>query len=759
MKTSLLSTVIMLSFLISARGNTYYSINNSNPNSTNSWRTNRNGTGSTPSNFNGGDIFVVQAGHTLTTTANWSIGGNDSKIIIENGAILKANHKITVDIFQALDGGKYVHNDNTALIPGSEERILASNSTVEVNDWNGNNKLPAGTVWGNLIIDIPVHGSNLNQGGDLTDVAGDLIIRATGNATKEFRLATDQDYTLTIGGDLIIEGGILEASSANGNADQKIILNGSFIQSGGTFTRSNNNSNVLEFEFNGTNSNFTRTGGTFTSSYINWKVNTSKQLTLNNDFPVGLLRSFTVSGTLDVSNRSITGSGSFVLNASGKLITSNALGIGGNLSITGLLSLLNGASYEFRTATTTPFPSLLLSVNATNIVVAADVTFNKNTTITGTLTLNGGKAIIPVNTTVTVSSGNAVAGSGFDATKHIVTQVNSTTGAKAYFRVQNLTGTKSIPLGNGTYYLPVTLTTSSANDFSVCAFNGLTMNGQPNGVAFTATQKKTCVDAVWHVNRNSGTGDVMMQLAWPAALEGSSFQNLGNSQIGIAHYGTYWETAFGTGNQAMNTATRSAIVNFSPFGVGQSSIPLPLKFGDIKVLQKNNSVQIDWYSYSETNLDHYEVERSTDGTNFSTIGQVACAGNSSSRKDYTWKDNINTDGIFFYRIKAVDIDSRVVYSPAVRININQQLQAEMILYPNPVTSKRITMQAGNLPKAEYTLMIYDQQGSRVYRQDFDHQGGAISQQISLPSSLAAGIYTLSVSNGRDIKMTKSFILK
>ncbi|MEI9807885.1 MAG: hypothetical protein WDO16_08425 [Bacteroidota bacterium] len=187
---------------------------------------------------------------------------------------------------------------------------------------------------------------------------------------------------------------------------------------------------------------------------------------------------------------------------------------------------------------------MLSTVSAANVSISANVTFNKNVTVSGTFTLNSGKATIPAGNTFTVSSGNAVAGSGFGSAKHIVTQVNTSTGAKGYFRIQNFTGTRTVPTGNGTYYLPVTLTATGTNDFSICLFNGVTGNGQPNGTAYTTVQKKDMVDAVWHINRNAGTSEVMLQFAWPAALEGSDFQHLPNSQIAVSHYGTNWGVSF-----------------------------------------------------------------------------------------------------------------------------------------------------------------------------------------------------------------------
>jgi len=58
---------------------TYYTGANGSPSATASWWTNVNGTGSHPSNFTtAADVFIIQTGHTMTTTANWTVAGTVS---------------------------------------------------------------------------------------------------------------------------------------------------------------------------------------------------------------------------------------------------------------------------------------------------------------------------------------------------------------------------------------------------------------------------------------------------------------------------------------------------------------------------------------------------------------------------------------------------------------------------------------------------------------------------------------------------------
>jgi len=754
MKKAVLLSLLLFYFLF-LKANTYYSTNSLSPSLTATWHANRNGTGASPTNFTSGDIFVIQANHTLTTTANWTISGTNSKLLIETGARLQGNHKITVPSFQIDGTGTYVHNVNNNAFPGTATRTLAATSTVELDDWSGSAALPSPTSWGNIIMNVP-SGANLNQAGTLTDVAGNLILRNTGNPGNELRLASTQSYTLTIGGDLIIEDGVLEAGQGNGNYNQKIIINGSYVQSGGTFTRSNN-ANVLQVEFNGANSTFTKTAGTIANTYMNWVVNASKKLILNTSFSIPVSRTFTVNGTLDFNIRQLTGAGSFTLSSTGTLSTSNTSGIDGSIQVAGTASFASGASYEFHAATVSPFPGLLGTVTASTVIVDANLTLNKNLFVTSTLNLVTGKLTIPTGNVLTVKSESTITGSGFGVSKHIVTQVNTATGATGTLRVSNLNGTATFPIGNGTYYLPVTLATPSAFDFSLCVFQGITKNGTPNGTPFSITQKLIAVDAVWIVNKNSGAGAVTMKLLWPAALEGSVFSTLTNSSIGIAHYGTYWESPLGSGDQVQKTATRTGITTFSPFAIGKVGIPLPLKFGDLRIFKTSSDLQLDWSTYDEMNVDHFEIERSQNGSQFATVGLTTARGNGSNTKtDYSWIDTSPINGASYYRIKEVDINGESKYSAVVRIYMGQD-NSKSNLFPNPVFNKKLCFQA-NLEQGRYDISVSNLDGKKIYGHNFDHSGGIISQSFQLPSTITPGIYFLRI-QGIGVKISEQFVVR
>jgi hypothetical protein len=139
---------------------TYYSQGSVAPNTLSSWNTNRAGGGSSPSTFATvltSDRFVVQNGHTMTTTATWNIGSLIGSIVqVESGGILVASNAINIASlagsgFQLDNGGKYTHN-NASTISGTvfsaNTVTISSGSIFQVNT---NVTLPSRT-YSNLII-------------------------------------------------------------------------------------------------------------------------------------------------------------------------------------------------------------------------------------------------------------------------------------------------------------------------------------------------------------------------------------------------------------------------------------------------------------------------------------------------------------------------------------------------------------------------------------------------------------------------------
>ena len=76
-------------------------------------------------------------------------------------------------------------------------------------------------------------------------------------------------------------------------------------------------------------------------------------------------------------------------------------------------------------------------------------------------------------------------------------------------------------------------------------------------------------------------------------------------------------------------------------GAASISYPgaLPINLLNFTSTLNNTTVDLRWQTTTEINSDYFSIERSVDGVNFSSIGKINAAGNSSSVKQYSFIDN------------------------------------------------------------------------------------------------------------------------
>ena len=120
----------------------------------------------------------------------------------------------------------------------------------------------------------------------------------------------------------------------------------------------------------------------------------------------------------------------------------------------------------------------------------------------------------------------------------------------------------------------------------------------------------------------------------------------------------------------------------NPFrGGDEYGAPVPVTLMNFNVKKSGTVNLLNWSTAQEINSNKYIIERSNDGTNFTAIGQVAAAGNSSNARSYAFTDNSPLKGMNFYRLRIVDIDLSVKFSD-IR-SIRNAENATFTIYPNP----------------------------------------------------------------------------
>ncbi len=184
-------------------------------------------------------------------------------------------------------------------------------------------------------------------------------------------------------------------------------------------------------------------------------------------------------------------------------------------------------------------------------------------------------------------------------------------------------------------------------------------------------------------------------------------------------------------NRALSNAEITSLASFL----------LPLKLGDFSAVKKATGTVLYWQTLSETNTKGFQIERSTDGSNFTSIGEVKANGNSSQPLNYQFTDASVQNTTVFYRLRMEDMDGTATLSRVVTVHHNRYA-GQLKVYPNPVIDQ-VQFQWQGQEGKQVQVEILDLAGRiRLTRNLLLHDG---TQTFSLPATaLESGLYTLRV---------------
>ncbi|MEN9570561.1 MAG: hypothetical protein RL172_1792, partial [Bacteroidota bacterium] len=154
-------------------------------------------------------------------------------------------------------------------------------------------------------------------------------------------------------------------------------------------------------------------------------------------------------------------------------------------------------------------------------------------------------------------------------------------------------------------------------------------------------------------------------------------------------------------------------------------------------------VQVQWWVSSQQAVLQYEVERSADGINFTTVGTVP-AMQSQAAAAYQFTDVQPVPGVYYYRIKASSSNNAGGYSDKVKIQLVRN-NGHFFVFPNPVKGSQVHLQLNDAAKAVYIIKLVNTAGQELMRKVISHAGGTATVSFTVGSQLAAGAYQLEIS--------------
>jgi len=193
--------------------------------------------------------------------------------------------------------------------------------------------------------------------------------------------------------------------------------------------------------------------------------------------------------------------------------------------------------------------------------------------------------------------------------------------------------------------------------------------------------------------------------------------------------------------------------------IGEQGGPVPVKLFSFTAQKVNNNALLKWITEIEINSDHFMVQRSDDGINFTDRGKVNAQGNSNTRTSYSFTDALNSQSaIVYYRLKMVDKDGTYAYSKIVAIKLNGSMSEEgFSVYPNPFISDiKVMVNVSTDANARIRLIAFD--GKEMLNRMVDVQKGENIVVLRDFGAIATGNYILEITTP-DGKFVKKMMKK
>ena len=361
------------------------------------------------------------------------------------------------------------------------------------------------------------------------------------------------------------------------------------------------------------------------------------------------------------------------------------------------------------------FYFLLLSIFLVSIQVNAQCGFNLlnnpdfetpvqpniGNNLTGANTFNGGWNMTGGTFNVVKTNGSVYAG-GPDTAKSGVQYVDINSGAGTIYQNFNVTSPGTV-INFGGYFssrrqIPGYVNWTASID--LVSLPSLTVVASSNTRLFTSADGAVPAQEVWHF------------------ISGSTTLSTGNYRY-VVRLGD-------SGN------FDSAYLN--------ANCIVPIQLHSFTGALVNNKVNLNWKVATATNFSHFEIERSNNGTNYTTVGNVAL----KNTDQYQFIDGLSINNSnYFYRLKLMDLDGNFSYSNVLRFQ--NKLNSGLTILGNPVKDK--IMVSGLEGKGQ--LSVYDFAGKLILQKNVKSTDALIEV-----STLMKGIYILKYTNGRNVDTQK-----
>lgn len=215
---------------------------------------------------------------------------------------------------------------------------------------------------------------------------------------------------------------------------------------------------------------------------------------------------------------------------------------------------------------------------------------------------------------------------------------------------------------------------------------------------------------------------------------------------------TYWDSyggdvfQFGNAGSVRSADPISFSERFLTLGSSDPLNPLPVTWLYFTGENKGEDNVLTWATASEKNNEYFELERSLDAQNWTTIGRIEAAGYSTTTQTYFHTDKNAPFGRVYYRVKQVDFDGKYEYAENVvsleRGFAKETEELDFLLYPNPNVTGSVRFRMSNIADVRAHVSFYDLSGHLVSQEYVQVDGQGTSAAIDC--NIQPGIYLVTI---------------
>lgn len=230
-------------------------------------------------------------------------------------------------------------------------------------------------------------------------------------------------------------------------------------------------------------------------------------------------------------------------------------------------------------------------------------------------------------------------------------------------------------------------------------------------------------------------GPVSMQVFNSACTQqGSTLTAQGGTISSLVPGQTYTFCGTRSVNEQATYPTSTAVLTGIALGT-RPSIILPLQLLDFYGVGNHTQNFLTWRTANEQDLTTYEIQKSIDASNYSTIAVIPAKNNYANQYQFTDVNIKSTNN--FYRLKINGLNNEVKYSPVINLQNSVKEITISNISPNPAIN---TVNIAVLSPAAQPInyQVIDVSGKTIAKGSFNIAAGNTNKQLDV-SAYPAGI--------------------